>query len=52
MYFGIIGAIGGCTIGIFAPGEGTMGTGANAGLIVGIVIGFIFGIYNILQELQ
>ncbi|MDI6744450.1 MAG: hypothetical protein QMD07_03630 [Thermodesulfovibrionales bacterium] len=52
LLFAIIGAIGGCTIGIFVPGKGTTDAGANAGSLIGIVIGFIFGIYNIQKELN
>jgi len=52
LLFGIIGAIGGCTVGIFVPGEGTTDAGADAGFLIGILIGFIFGIYNIQEELK
>jgi hypothetical protein len=50
--FGAIGSIGGCIVGVFVPGKGTTDTAAAYGGLVGIVIGFIIGIYNIQKELQ
>jgi len=52
LQFGIIGAIGGCTVGIFVPGKGTTDAGFIAGFLIGILIAFIFGIYDIKKELE
>lgn len=47
LLFGIIGGIGGCTINLF----GAKGLD-DAGSLIGIIGGLIFGIYNIQKELQ
>jgi len=49
LLFGIIGAIGGCTVGLFL---GTASQSADGGCILGVIGGMIFGIYNIQKELQ
>jgi len=49
LLFGIIGAIGGCTVGLFS---GTASQSADGGCILGVIGGMIFGIYNIQKELQ
>jgi len=49
LLFGIIGAIGGCTVGLFS---GTASQSAGGGFLLGVIGGLIFGIYNIQKELQ
>lgn len=46
---GIIGAMGGCTVGLFT---GDSSRGADIGFFLGVISGFIFGIYNISKELS